>query len=507
MAAASNKPTLVHYSLIAFVVFTIILGATTYNFQSEYTKARKDEEKAKADNQIAQTTIRSQDDSIAQLKKLLGTPQEQVFDQANPDSATTVSGEVKRQNAEQGLDLADSTLLTTLAKLRQALNTTQDELKSKSDTLVSTQQQMLALEQRYKDIADSHQKARTAAEADKRTVINERDEKIAQKDQEISNLRAQYNQSQVELEQEKEARSKERKQLQDENLRLTLINDKLREELDDIKKESFEVGDGIIARVENAAKLVWINIGDADFLKPRMTFSVYSKDTPGVGRTTADVKGKVEVTRVLDAHLSEAKMIEEDPFRPMAPGDIIYTPLWSPGRSEKFAVVGKIDLDNDGQSDRELFHQEMAVRGAELAVEVDDNGNRMPEGGTIDESIKFLILGSIADIGTVVNEDDRAKAKLISQQYKDLRQEARLHGVRIITLSDFLAYVGYKSKRRLFRPGESTKFNLKAGAASVGINQPLGDIQSGGQVSGSFSKTKTTQPKSSSGQTSKLYGK
>jgi hypothetical protein len=378
------------------------------------------------------------------------------------------------------------------------------DLASRTAAQQATEQQLLALETRYRNIADNHDKAKGAAEADLRKTVNERDEKFAAKDQEIASLRSQYNQAQVELEQEKDARAKERKQLQDENLRLTLINDKLREELDDIKKESFEVGDGIIARVENAANLVWINLGDADFLKPRQTFSVYSKDTPGVGRTSADVKGKVEVTRVLDPHLSEAKIIEQDTFRPMAPGDIVYTPLWSPGRAEKFAVVGFIDLDNDGQNDRELFHQEMAVRGAELADEVDDDGERTGSG--INETIKFLILGKIPDIANIANDEEREKAKKVLEHLQEMRQEARQHGIRIVTMNDFLAYIGYKPKRRLFKPGQAAPYNLKSGAASAAVDQPLGDISSSGNVSGSYNKSKSLPPQTSSGQTSKLFG-
>jgi len=388
------------------------------------------------------------------------------------------------------------------------LTTLKDDLANMTAAKQATEQQMLGLETRYKNVAEEHQKRAAAAEADKRTVINERDEKIAAKDQEIATLRGEKNQAQVELEQEKDARAKERKQLQEENLRLTLINDKLREELDEVKKESFEVGDGVITRVEYAANLVWINLGDADFLKPRMTFSVYSKDTPGVGRTPADVKGKIEVTRVTQPHLAEAKMIDEDPLRPIAPGDIIYTPLWSPGRPEKFAIVGKIDLDNDGRSDRDLFKQELAVRGAEITIEVDDEGVRHPsEDAQITEATKFLIIGSIPDPANFADAEQRQKAIKVGQEYKSLTNEARQHGVRIVTLSDFLAYIGFKPKQRLFVPGKSP-YNLKSGTSSTGVESANRDTTSSGNVSGLYSnqKSKAVAAPTSSGQTSKLFG-
>jgi hypothetical protein len=88
-----------------------------------------------------------------------------------------------------------------------------------------------------------------------------------------------------------------------------------------------------------------------------------------------------------------------------------------------------------------------------------------------------------------------------------MRQEARLHGVKIISLNDFLSYIGYKPKRRLFKPGQERPFNLKAGAASAGINEPIGDRASAGQVSGSYGgRNRPATQQTSPGTTSKLFG-
>lgn len=505
MAAASNKPTAVHYSLVVFVAFTIGLGVATYSFSRDAAKARKDAVDAQSKATKAETQWKALEDDLQAVKKVLGKPVDQVVvDHQNAANPNTTVSELNREMTDVGRDLKEATYSGTLAKLRQALDTATSEREKLSATLQTTQKELLALQTRYAGNTDEHQKARAQAEADKRKVIDEVNERIEAKDKEIAQLRTDYNETQVLLEQEKESRAKERKQLQDEIANLTKINERLREELDEIKRESFEVADGLIRRVDNTARMVWIDLGDADFLKPRMTFSVYAKDTPGVGRSTADIKGKIEVTRIIDPHLAEAKMIEEDIFRPMAPGDIIYTPLWSPGRPERFAVVGVVDLDGDGKSDRELFHQEMAVRGAEIADEVDDNGDRT--GGGINESIKFLILGAIPDISNVTLDEERTKLQKVMDNLSEMRKEARMHGVRIIPLNDFLAYIGYKPKRRLFRPGQDRPYNLKAGAASTAVNEPLGERASSGQVSGSFSRSKTLPPQTSSGTTSKLFG-
>jgi hypothetical protein len=91
--------------------------------------------------------------------------------------------------------------------------------------------------------------------------------------------------------------------------------------------------------------------------------------------------------------------------------------------------------------------------------------------------------------------------------YKTLVSEARQRGVRLVNLDDFLAYIGYVPKRRLFLPGDpNNRFNLKAGARSASIEEPMGDRTSSGQVSGAYSRNRRLKQPSASGQTSKLFG-
>ncbi|MDZ4685127.1 MAG: hypothetical protein SH850_08555 [Planctomycetaceae bacterium] len=503
-SSSSNKPGAVHYSLIFFVMMTIVLGVTTYMFHREYSDASVAQKTADDKAQTANTMFAKTDSDMQELRKVLGkTDQPQVVDPTAPNSPTTVVGVLRTEMGAQG-QLQETTYSGTLAKVREALNTTIAERDSKVAELNAREKELLAIQSRYQSQTDDHQKKYRDAEGEKRKVIAERDELLQAKDREVAELRGQYNQVQVELEQAKEQSEKERMQFQNEREKLIAINNKIRDELDEIKKESFEVADGTVRRVDNTSRMVWLDLGEADFLKPRMTFSVYNKDTPGVARTTADIKGKVEVTRIIDAHLAEASIIEEDLYRPMSPGDLVYTPLWSPGRAEKFAIVGAIDLDGDGESDRTLFRQEMAVRGAEIVDEVDDEGNRPSPG--INETVKYVVMGSLPDPTEAVLTEDQDRMKKILGHATEMRNESRLYGVRIIPLSAFLDFIGYKPKRRLFRPGQNRPYTLKSGAASVGIDESAVDRSSAGQVSGSYSRSKRLPPQSSSGPTQKVFG-
>ncbi len=166
-----------------------------------------------------------------------------------------------------------------------------------------------------------------------------------------------------------------------------------------------------------------------------------------------------------------------------------------------------MDIDGDGKSDRDLFKAEMGVRGAEIATEVDDKGNRTPDGVKIDESFKFMILGKIPDPTDAITGEEKATATAIMAHNKEMREEARLHGIRVVNVSEFMDYIGYKPKQRLFRPGEDRPFNLKSGAASTGINESLGDRASSGQTGGNYSRNKALPADTSAGQTSKLFGR
>jgi hypothetical protein len=503
-AASSSKPTAVHYSLIFFVLLSIILGVLCYTTASHAGKVQISLTAKEGELNQTQSALRKLESETQELKKTIGKPLEALYNSGNPADPLTVNGAMTQDIRDFGQTVAESTVTGTMAKMRQLIDTLTAERDSKTQNLTETETNLLALQTRYQTTADDHGNARKAAEGQLRTTVNERDQQIQAKDQQINELRGLYNESQVLLEQEKEAREKDRVRSEGEIAKLILINDKLRTELDDIKQESFEVPDGKIQRVDNVARMVWIDLGEIDFLKPRMTFSVYGKDTPGVARTTADIKGKIEVTRVIGPHLAEAKIIEEDIYRPMSPNDFVYTPLWSPGRPEKFAIVGMIDLDDDGVSDRALFHQEMAVRGADIADEVDDDGNRSGTG--INESIKYLIMGSVGDPADVALDEDRNKLKQITDHQSAMRNEARLYGVRIIPLNAFLDYIGYKSKRRLFKPGDGRGYTLKAGAASTATDDTFGDRSSTGNVSGAYGTSRTLPPATSSGVTSKLFG-
>ncbi len=502
----SNKPVALQMTLVAFVLLTLVFGIMAYMFHRQFQDQQAAKGEAEKKMKDVTTLYQNSTKDITALKQLIGVLVDRIEDPSAPDATGTVRGEVQallnKVGANKGTDL-----VKTVEKIQGAYAETDTNRKELAKQLSDQNEELLAQRSRYDQIAQEHDKAKQAAEKEKQDVIRNQNEIVAGKDREIAALKKDFNDAVAENANLTEQREKERKKFADEIARLEGINDKIREELDELKQVSFEVADGEIRRVDNASRLVWINKGSADHIRPRITFSVYGKDNSGIGRSQEEIKAKIEVTRVIDAHMSEAKVIEEDLYRPMAPGDVIYSPLWNSGRTEQFSFVGLLDIDRDGRSDRDLIHQIVETAGAMVDNEVDDEGNRTPEGTFINERTKFLVLGDIPDPSTIARPEDRQKAEALMNHLKDMRKEARLSGVRIISLNDFLAYIGYKPKRRLFQPGQERPYNLKAGAHSLSTDETIDhNRDSTGNVSGAVNKKSYKKQEVSPGETSKLFG-
>ena len=233
-----------------------------------------------------------------------------------------------------------------------------------------------------------------------------------------------------------------------------------------------------------------------------------------------DIKGSIEVTRVIGSHLAEARILKYDIYDPIQPDDLIYTPLWAPGRPAAFAFVGLVDFDDDGASNRGELHEMISGIGGQIIHEVLDDGRRMfytefpgkshdftEDDATINLQMKYLVIGQIPDLSEAASDLEKQQFRQIITHHKAMVAEARETAVRRINLSDFLAHIGYVPRRRLFVPGLVDRpFNLKAGAVSGAVGGSVGDRSSSGKVSSLFTRSKRLKKQpTSTGKTSGRY--
>jgi hypothetical protein len=209
------------------------------------------------------------------------------------------------------------------------------------------------------------------------------------------------------------------------------INDQ-KKTITEMRDEPFEVPDGQITWVNQGANTVWINLGLADGLRRQTLFSVYDQADNGVTRTAK--KASVEVTRVLDQHLAEARIIEDSPANPIMKDDLIFSPAWRPGKRVRFALAGFLDIDGDRRSDRNLVRSLLVASGGHIDAEMHDDGTIEPPDG-MTSSTRYLVLGT--------RPDERTEQKILIS-YTAMQKKAEELGVEVINVDELLDWVGYR---------------------------------------------------------------
>jgi len=188
----------------------------------------------------------------------------------------------------------------------------------------------------------------------------------------------------------------------------------LTNELASYRKTDFTVGYGQISLVNQKNRTVWLNLGRADELRSGVTFNVKAANQ---GTSSGDsVKARIEVTEILGPHLSEARILEDNLIHPLVPGDQVYTSLWHPGMQEHYAIVGQIDLDKDGNDDRDTIRDLITQAGGVVDAEAD--GEKRV--GAMTVNTRFVIVGTPpkekgqAAYSDLLSEADKLKIDRIS---------------------------------------------------------------------------------------------
>ena len=511
MAAPQNKPIGYQVAVIVLSLGIVILGTLVYMDLKQIKQVTEANNKSIAERQTSEKLERKVREEFEDLKKITGNPGE--------DYGLSEEGNLTKVRAANLADIdkagvAERTHKAAINSLKQKADELEKDKAKARDDLAALQKTLEDLRGVYQVQVNTQNGGREKAEKDLLVAIQNKDEEVRAKQKRIDELTQAANEAATELENEKAARAAEVKKLDADIAKLTAINIKLTDEIDALNQTSFEVADGEVRWVDHQNGRVWINLGEADNLRKRTTFSVYTKNHNGVARGTNDIKGSIEVTRIIDEHTAEARIIKDELYQPIVKGDPIFTPMWSPGRSLNFSFVGIIDLDGDGLSDRQKLHELVAGAGAAIDNEVDDEGKRIRymkfpndfidygEGVPgIDVNTKFLVVGEIPDMALAAKDEDKDRIQRIQIHKKKLGIEAKEQGVRVVSLNDFLAWIGYQPQRKLFVPGTQRGYQLKAGQ-----REPPVDKMSG-QVSGAISGNKRIKPQTSTGQTSPIFGK
>jgi hypothetical protein len=250
---------------------------------------------------------------------------------------------------------------------------------------------------------------------------------------------------------------------------------------------------GKITRVDLQGRLVYINLGSANGMKPEVTFNVFGGRN---GRADRGLKGTIEVIRVLDANSSLARITSiydadgreivlgdatrgqpsREAENALKEGDFLFNTFWG----SRVAIAGNIQFagqasDNPAEQMRILqsFAHFLDRQGIIVDAYLDLNDGQIK--GAITNRTRYLIRGDdLVDPARLAapkkkeapkeeaadekkdeeKKDDAPKAEVLPDRLKaindaasKMRQEAADKGLLIISMDNFLNCIGYRQPR------------------------------------------------------------
>lgn len=463
---ASRESQGLQIALILFIMITVVLAVTTFVFYRKTEEMNAKVAAAKKAKETADALVQDQSFWNDYLRHVVGSKTLSEAElgivlpsvSGNPEMAQ-IQKDFEADIVTYGDGLPQEKLNyrelpgNLLMQIRK-LNSTNTDLNVKSKALA---------DQRDADVAAAEQQTQQArsdaqAAADDLAVQRENfNGELARVQKEKNDHFVSYEKKERTLQQALAATGKKVDEAEKvaENLQGTITQQTKR--ITELLDEPFETPDGRIAWVNQAAGTVWVNLGLADGLRRQVTFSVYDHEAlnvaPGAGRKDEseqedsgrkidERKGKIEITRVLDQHLAEARIVEDYAADPILPGDQIFSPAWKPGRKVRFALVGFMDIDGDRVSDRDLVRNVITMGGGRIDAEVHDDGEVE---GTLDVNTRYLVRG---------DQPDSGNAKLL-QEYSKLVGTAQTLGIQEITLPMLLELMGFKPEVRTVGLGKN----------------------------------------------------
>jgi hypothetical protein len=187
-----------------------------------------------------------------------------------------------------------------------------------------------------------------------------------------------------------------------------------------------------IVKMDRSGKEPFINLGRADNVRPPLTFSIHGRGPDG--KPVLASKGTLEIINVTGEHLAQAQVVSiKDALKdPILEGDYLYNPIFHPGAPQHVMIAGRIDMHGvKDQDDTPEFERLLKRQNAVVDGYVDLN----------DATIKGN-LSSVTDL-LIIGDDVGAKPE-IQASIKQVKDQARSNGVRIINARDFLESIGYR---------------------------------------------------------------
>jgi hypothetical protein len=201
-----------------------------------------------------------------------------------------------------------------------------------------------------------------------------------------------------------------------------------------LEGEDFQSAQGKIIDVMDGGKIVWVNLGSADGLKPGVRFGIVNPDE--LRLKEARPKAHVEIHKVIGEHQAQGQVISGELQVPVVKGDLVYSVAWQKGRKVKFALMGKLDLNDDGLDDRQTVKDMILQSGGEITEELTPDGKSI---GKMTPDTRWLVVGKDFDVSATEDLDPRQKAYRV--KYADMQRRAKELAVSQINMDKLLNWI------------------------------------------------------------------
>lgn len=478
MAASSNESQGLKIAVAVFVTLTVILAVTSYFLYSSYSRSEgllaSEADKASK----AQRTADEATNQYDEIRKTVGTKAAE-FDTAKTEVAkhlkavderlaaivNSVNATVTRAQAAgaKGTELEDSIqkarlavesfrkepnknyisaldrlveLMENLALVDAELAANEDALKKNLESATSVAKQQIDVQTKSADDAKSDLEAEhNKHEQERQVLLTKVDQLTTDLDQartEIANLTTQL------------------RQVKDEdNTRigqLTAIVRQIRDQAEQ-KENVLDRPDGKITYVDFGTNEVHVNVTRSQGARPQMKMTIFDANAPGI--PTEKPKGNIVLTQVGDKFSIGQIVKTNSPIEPMRVGDIVYSPTWSPNDPMKFALIGKIDVNRDGKDDRDDLKRMIQAAGGIVEYDLPPP-NAGKESGKLSALVAWYVTDDPKERPPLretyqgnTSDNSIAQEALFQQRYGEMIKEARLLGIRPMSLGRLLAYLGY----------------------------------------------------------------
>lgn len=494
MASANDSQGL-KIAVAIFVSLTVILAVTSYFMYSEYSKASEQLEAARGEasqanqkasqantnllalrdragysnlsdaNQIQQQIDADQQALLESLTNEL-TQANQTIAEAQQAGATgpevaryreNLSGLVQTftdestQNPTLKGSLATLSAMTAnQARLSTALASDLVRVRRELENIDNVNQaeltkQQQAAQQAQTDLAGEHTKYEDIFDQQRAQVDNLTTQ--------LAQLRAEYDSLSNQLNSQQNSYENRLTEM------LATLNDfRTRAEKDEVV---LDTADGYVTSVDYSGRRVRLNVTRSMGARPQMILAVFDADAPGL--PTDKPKARIKLLQVNERD-SVASIEEEfNKTNPIRSGDQVYSAAWSPNQPQRFALIGKIDMNRDGVDDRDDLKRLINAAGGVVDYDIPEPGAGQ-EQGELNARISYYIIDERDPLRTPSNARAVQQMTLAEQEFAQRRTEvieqARRFGIRPLPVERLLASLGYSFGMTI--PGTVEASNAKA---------------------------------------------